>query len=181
MTNSNQENQYFNNSTTSPCYINQIKWIKPKRGDAFLSVKAALLDGLVSSPGYENIDLIVKGNQAKEVLQMFEENWPTYEQDKGSRNKIFANIRFGSIGTKPYLNKEKKPDSVLSGSLIKIAYCKVNDEVVYQQSQMPTSSVAVNSSISTVSVQANKVKSELPQQSITANHASNNNMSAAII
>ena len=126
MTNSTQNNEtaYYNNSTSSACYINEIKRVQPKRGDAFIAVKASLVDGPMDSPSYESIDLIVKGQQAQRVLESFENQWPTYSQK--DRPTIFANVRFGSIGVKPYLNGQSLPSAVLSGRLIKVNYCSIN-------------------------------------------------------
>ena len=130
MTNSTNENQYFNNSTSTPAVIHEVKRITPARGDEFVAIKASMLDGKCDNPSYENIDLIVKGEQAMQVLTSFENLWPTYGQDKEKRTKIFANLRIGSLGVKPYLTKKGDAAATLSGRLIKINYCKVNDVVV---------------------------------------------------
>lgn len=131
-TQNNTEVTYFNNSTTTACYINEIKRITPKKGDGFIAIKASMLDGSKDDMNYQSVDLIVRGKQAQEVIESFEAHWPNYNQDKETRSKVFANLRFASLGVKPYLNAQNQACAVISGRLIKIAYLKVNDTVVYQ-------------------------------------------------
>ena len=136
MTHSNQETQYNNNSTSSACYINEIKRIQPKRGDEFVALKVSLLDGKKDDPSYQNADLILTGTQARSVLEMFEDKWPNYSQQ--DRPTIFANIRFNSIGVKPYLKKNGEPDAVLSGRLIKVKFLSIDKQVIFQENHAQT-------------------------------------------
>ena len=136
MTHSNQETQYNNNSTSSACYINEVKRIQPKRGDEFIALKVSLLDGKKDDPSYQNADLTLKGTQARHVIEMFEDKWPNYSQQ--DRPTIFANIRFGSIGVKPYLKKNGEPDAVLSGRLIKVKFLSIDKQVIFQENHAQT-------------------------------------------
>lgn len=132
MTNNTQETKYYNTSTSTACYINEIKRVKPNRGNAFLAVKASIVEGPMDNPVYQSVDLIVKGEQAKHVLALFEDQWPLYSHK--NRPTIFANIRFGSLGVKPFLTGNGEPAAVLSGRLIKVNFVSLNKEVIFQES-----------------------------------------------
>ena len=130
---SNQENAFYNNSTVSPVYINEVKLIQPKKGDGYIACKATILDGPCDKPNYQNIDLIVKGTQAIEALNSFSAQWPAgYQKDQNSndRVKVFAFVRIGSISTAAFLKKDKTPGSILKGKLMEITYLKLNDDVL---------------------------------------------------
>jgi len=131
MTNSTQETAYYNNSTTSPAYINEVKRITPERGNPYLACKAVLLDGRVDQPNYTYIDLNVKGPQAIEALEAFENQWPTgYSENVSDRISVFASIRIGSISAKGFLKQDKTIGTVLKGKLMEVTYLKVGDNVI---------------------------------------------------
>lgn len=165
MTNSTQNNEtkYYNNSTSSACYINEIKRVQPNRGDAFIAVKASLVDGPLDNPSYENIDLIVKGKQAQEVLESFEGQWPQYSQE--NRPTIFANIRLVSLGVKAYMNGKQQPAAVLSGRLIKVNFCSINKvpvAIAAQPNQADTAQNAAPETETQPSAEAEQVAQEVP-------------------
>ncbi len=134
MTNSTQETAYYNNSTTSPVYLNEVKRITPERGDSYLACKAVLLDGPMDQPNYTNIDLNVKGPQAIEALESFEDQWPTgYTENASERIKAFASVRIGSISAKGFLKQDGTAGAVLKGKLMEVTYLKVNDSVLFSK------------------------------------------------
>ena len=127
----NQANQsqanYFDFTAEAACYLNEIKWVQPRNGNAYIAIRASILEGL---DGKNKIacDLTIRGQQADEVLQMFENAWP---QGYGSRSpKWFAGIRIGSLNSKSFFRGNGQPGSTLSGRLLAIKWLKIDGEPV---------------------------------------------------
>lgn len=127
----NQANQsqanYFDFTAEAACYLNEIKWVQPRNGNAYIAIRASILEGL---DGKNKIacDLTIRGQQADEVLQMFADVWP---QGYGSRSpKWFAGIRIGSLNSKSFFRGNGQPGSTLSGRLLAIKWLKIDGEPV---------------------------------------------------
>ena len=125
----NQANQsqanYFDFTADAACYLNAITWVQPRNGNAYIAIRASILEGL---DGKNKIacDLTIRGQQADEVLQMFENAWP---QGYGSRSpKWFAGIRIGSLNSKSFFRGNGQPGSTLSGRLLAIKWLKIDGE-----------------------------------------------------
>lgn len=125
----NQANQsqanYFDFTAEAACYLNEIKWVQPRNGNAYIAIRASILEGL---DGKNKIacDLTIRGQQADEVLQMFADVWP---QGYGSRSpKWFAGIRIGSLNSKSFFRGNGQPGSTLSGRLLAIKWLKIDGE-----------------------------------------------------
>lgn len=125
MKNQAQNQNYFDFTADAACYLNEIKWVQPRNGNAYIAIRASILEGL---DGKNKIacDLTIRGQQADEVLQMFENAWP---QGYGSRSpKWFAGIRIGSLNSKPFFRGNGQPGSTLSGRLLAIKWLKIDGE-----------------------------------------------------
>ena len=91
---------FFNFTADCVGYLNEVKQVKPKKGNPFVAIKATIIEG---KDGEEKIaaDLILRGAQASQVLQSLEDEWP---QGFGHSGPIwFAGLRIGSLDTKPFL------------------------------------------------------------------------------
>ena len=125
MKNQAQNQNYFDFTADAACYLNEIKWVQPRNGNAYIAIRASILEGL---DGKNKIacDLTIRGQQADEVLQMCENAWP---QGYGSRSpKWFAGIRIGSLNSKPFFRGNGQPGSTLSGRLLAIKWLKIDGE-----------------------------------------------------
>ncbi len=125
MKNQAQSPNFFNFTAEGAAYINEVKWVQPKNGNAYIAIRASILEGL---EGKNKIacDLTIRGQQAEEVLQMFENAWP---QGYGSRSpKWFAGIRIGSLNSKSFFRGNGQPGSTLSGRLLAIKWLKIDGE-----------------------------------------------------
>ena len=123
----NQSQNFFNFTAEGAAYINEVKWVQPRNGNAYIAIRASILEGL---DGKNKIacDLTIRGQQADEVLQMFENAWP---QGYGSRSpKWFAGIRIGSLNSKSFFRGNGQPGSTLSGRLLAIKWLKIDGEPV---------------------------------------------------
>lgn len=120
-----QSQNFFNFTAEGAAYINEVKWVQPRNGNAYIAIRASILEGL---DGKNKIacDLTIRGQQADEVLQMFENAWP---QGYGSRSpKWFAGIRIGSLNSKSFFRGNGQPGSTLSGRLLAIKWLKIDGE-----------------------------------------------------
>lgn len=118
-------NNYFNLTADAVGYIDEVKVVKPRKGDSFVALKATLLEG---QNGQERvgIDLILRGSQAAEVLDSLKAEWPQGYGHQGST--WFAGLRIGSLNVKPYLKRDGTAGAVLSGRLLAIKWLKINKE-----------------------------------------------------
>ena len=124
----NQEAQinYFNFTADAVAYVNEVKRVKPNRGNPFIALKVAILEGANGDKAY--CDLILVGKQAQEVIFALENEWPQGYQNNGSA--WFAGLRLGSLYTKPYLSKKGEPKAVLGGRLIAIKWLEIGVEQI---------------------------------------------------
>ena len=123
----NQSQNFFNFTAEGAAYINEVKWVQPRNGNAYIAIRASILEGL---DGNNKIacDLTIRGQQADEVLQMFQDVWP---EGYGSRSpKWFAGIRIGSLNSKSFFRGNGQPGSTLSGRLLAIKWLKIDGEPV---------------------------------------------------
>lgn len=125
----NQEAQtnYFNFTADAVAYVNEVKVVRPKKGNAFISLKVAILEG-ENGDTKAYCDLILVGKQAQKVIFALENVWPQGYQDNGLA--WFAGLRIGSLYAKPYLSKKGEPKAVLGGRLIAIKWLKIGDEQI---------------------------------------------------
>ncbi len=118
---------FFNFTADCVGYLNEVKQVKPKKGNPFVAIKATIIEG---KDGEEKIaaDLILRGAQASQVLQSLEDEWP---QGFGHSGPIwFAGLRIGSLNTKPFLKKDGTPGAVLCGRLLAIKWLRIGKEPV---------------------------------------------------
>ena len=121
----NQSQNYFNFTAEGAAYINEVKWVQPRNGNAYIAIRASILEGL-DGKNKISCDLTIRGQQADEVLQMFEDAWP---QGYGSRSpKWFAGIRIGSLDSKSFFRGNGQPGSTLSGRLLAIKWLKIDGQ-----------------------------------------------------
>jgi len=121
----NQSQNFFNFTAEGAAYINEVKWVQPRNGNTYIAIRASILEGL---DGKNKIacDLTIRGQQADEVLQMFQDVWP---EGYGSRSpKWFAGIRIGSLNSKSFFRGNGQPGSTLSGRLLAIKWLKIDGE-----------------------------------------------------
>ena len=120
---------FFNFVADAVGYLNEIKLVHPENGDAYVAVKAAILEGKPNKNGKIKqiyIDLNVKGQQALDVINSLQAYWPQ-GYGSASDHKWMAGIRFGSINAKTYFSKKSNAQvAMLTGSLIAFRWLKVN-------------------------------------------------------
>ena len=46
MKNQAQNQNYFDFTADAACYLNEIKWVQPRNGNAYIAIRASILEGL---------------------------------------------------------------------------------------------------------------------------------------
>lgn len=119
---------YYDFTATCMAYVNDIRVVQPKSGkkkDAFVSVKIAILEGDKEEPNKVFADLIVRGEQAQQIIKSHWKCRPKF----GQKNSWFASLRIGSMYVKTYKsNGETK--ATMGGRLLAFTYLKIGDTVI---------------------------------------------------
>ena len=68
MTTSNDKS-FFDLHITGLGYLNRIREVKPKKGDAFLACDIAALNGPSDNPEYRRFDVRVSGSEAPQLIR----------------------------------------------------------------------------------------------------------------
>ena len=124
--NNQQSQSYFDFTADAVAFINEIKIHsseKSKKG-RFIGIKAAILEG---ENGENKVfcDLIVRGQQALQVLEHLQQGWP---QGNGGDPNWLAGLRIGSLYAKAYTSRKGEAKAVLGGRLLAIKWLKVDGE-----------------------------------------------------
>ncbi|MFC0036660.1 DUF3577 domain-containing protein [Cardiobacterium valvarum] len=120
------QNNFFDFTADAVAFINEIKIHcseKSKKG-RFIGIKAAILEG---ENGENKVfcDLIVRGQQALQVLEHLQQGWP---QGNGGDPNWLAGLRIGSLYAKAYTSRKGEAKAVLGGRLLAIKWLKVDGE-----------------------------------------------------
>ena len=120
------EDKYFNLMTTGYGFLNRVRIVTPRTGgQPYMAVACAINNGKVDADGkcpkcY--IDTIVRGEQAKRVVQYLLDNNLT-------DSTVQAQITIGDIA--PILwEKDGEPQAGLKGRLVALANVKVNGQLL---------------------------------------------------
>lgn len=131
---------YFDLHTSGLGYMNRLRLVRPdkSRGQKFspfwaVSISAITGDG--DDVKYVNYDVTIKGEQAKEALNVLK---PFLIDDKGQpvkTNKVLVGFRIGDALPDIYMVKGKDPGTeeprvCMKGRLLKLTSAKVNGEVI---------------------------------------------------
>jgi hypothetical protein len=128
MTTSN-EKSYFDLHITGLGYLNRIREVKPKKGDAFLACDIAALNGPSDSPEYCRFDVRVSGTEAQHLIRRCE------EAVKAER-KVLIGFRLGDlwVDTFTYSKGERAGQQGVSlkARLLFLSWIKVDGQLVYK-------------------------------------------------
>ncbi|MGD9729923.1 MAG: STY4534 family ICE replication protein [Nitrospiraceae bacterium] len=128
MTNQNDKS-YFDLHIIGLGYLNRIREVKPKKGDAFLACDIAALNGPCDKPEYRRFDVRVSGTEAQHLIRRCE------EAVKAER-KVLIGFRLGDLWTDIFTFKKGKREGEqgvsLKARLLFVSWIKVDGELVYK-------------------------------------------------
>ncbi len=92
MTTSSEKSNFFDLHITGLGYLNRIREVKPKKGDAFLACDIAALNGPSDKPEYRRFDVRVSGSEAQHLIRRCV---PAVEAER----KVLIGFRLGDLWT----------------------------------------------------------------------------------
>jgi hypothetical protein len=134
MSNSNNEN-YFNLVTSGIGYVSRVREVKPKSHQKFKAFWACTIAGL-NGPEDDVVtryyDVTVVGNDAKEVIEYFNNNCKTNESDFKKNDKILVGFNIGDAYPHQYPKDDGTTGVTMKGRLLSLKWAKVNGEFVLE-------------------------------------------------
>ena len=128
MTTSNDKS-FFDLHITGLGYLNRIREVKPKKGDAFLACDIAALNGPSDNPEYRRFDVRVSGSEAQHLIRRCE------EAVKAER-KVLIGFRLGDLWTDIFTySKGKRAGEQgvsLKARVVFVSWIKVDGQLVYK-------------------------------------------------
>lgn len=122
-------------------YMSRVRWVSPRRGgrnNEFLACAINAVHGSVDDPDYSYMDLIVSGDEAKELVAQLEDA-------SNNKRKIFVSFVVGDVYAHAYTRPAKDSrgretgedeiNAIIKGRLLLLTYVKVDDQVFYQREQ----------------------------------------------
>lgn len=121
---SQQQRNYFDLHTRGVGYLNRVRMVAPKKGDAFLAVDISALRGHVDAVEYTRFDARVSGSKAIDAIHAL------WDQILVKDNKVLVGFKVGDLYAEPftYSSGEKKGQTGISLKvhLLIISWAKVN-------------------------------------------------------
>ncbi|AUV13414.1 hypothetical protein C2U39_15405 [Aeromonas sp. ASNIH3] len=129
------EKSYFDLHITGLGYLNRIREVKPKKGDAFLACDIAALNGPSDDVSYVRFDTRVSGSEAQHLVRRCID---AVEAEK----KVMIGFRLGDLWTDIFTYSKGKnagnPGVSLKARLLFVSWIKVDGELVYKADSKPT-------------------------------------------
>ncbi len=126
----NTNTKYFDLHTRGIGYVNRIREVTPKKGDAFWACSIAALRGDSESTEYTYIDCRVSGAEATKLIRRCEEA-------VNANKKVLIGFTVGDIYPELFTKGEKKdqPGVSIKGRLLFVSFIKRDGEEVYRAPQ----------------------------------------------
>ena len=140
MQNQAQAKAFFDLHTEGVGYLDRIRLVKPKKGEAFMACTVAAMRGDSDDVNYTKFDCRVSGAEAKKWIDYLA---PAVADDK---KKVIVGFKIGDIYAEQftYENGERRGQTgvTIKGRLLKVKFAKVNGEPV----TLPVSDAEANAS-----------------------------------
>ena len=129
------EKSYFDLHITGLGYLNRIREVKPKKGDAFLACDIAALNGPSDDVSYVRFDTRVSGSEAQHLVRRC-------IQAVDAEKKVMIGFRLGDLWTDTFTySKGKRAGEQgvsLKARLLFVSWIKVDGKLVYKAEPKPT-------------------------------------------
>ncbi|RCV86948.1 STY4534 family ICE replication protein [Billgrantia montanilacus] len=129
MTTQNASTGFFDLHITGLGYLNRIREVTPKRGNAFWACDIAALTGAADDVSYTRFDCRVSGREAERLVKRCEQ---AVNMDK----KVLIGFRLGDLWTDTFVYQKGKRQGEtgvsLKARLLFVSWIKINGDMVYQ-------------------------------------------------
>jgi hypothetical protein len=126
---------FFDLHITGLGYLNRIREVRPKKGDAFLACDIAALNGPSNDPSYVRFDVRVSGSEAQHLVRRCEE---AVSADR----KVLIGFRLGDLWSDIFTYtkgaKAGQQGVSLKGRLLFISWIKIDGDTVYKAQPKPS-------------------------------------------
>ena len=120
---------YFDLHITGLGYLNRIREVQPRKGDAFLAGDIAALNGPSDSPDYRRFDVRVSGSEAQHLIRRC-------QQAVEAERKVLIGFRLGDLWADTFTySKGKRAGEQgvsLKARLLFVSWIKVDGQLVYK-------------------------------------------------
>ena len=127
-TSNNTVNEYFDLHTTGVGYVNRIREVTPKKGDAFMACTIGALRGLKSAVEYSYFDCRVSGAEASKIIKRL-------EKASKDNKQILIGFKIGDQYSESfvYTSGSKKGETGIctKAHLLYICWVKIDGNSVY--------------------------------------------------
>ena len=118
---------YFNLHVEGVGYLNRVRTVKPKKGQAFLACTVSAMRGSTEDVGYTKFDCRVSGSDAQAIVKQL-------EGDVTAEKSVIIGFRIADIypETFTYEKGERQGQTGVSikGRLLRVKFAKVNGESI---------------------------------------------------
>jgi len=140
--NPSSNKSYFDLHITGLGYLNRIREVTPRKGDAFLACDIAALNGPSDAPEYRRFDVRVSGNEAQHLIRRC-------QQAVEAERKVLIGFRLGDLWTDTFTySKGKRAGEQgvsLKARLLFVSWVKVDGQLVYKAEPRATEEVTQHS------------------------------------
>ena len=120
---------YFDLHITGLGYLNRIREVQPRKGDAFLACDIAALNGPSDSPDYRRFDVRVSGSEAQHLIRRC-------QQAVEAERKVLIGFSLGDLWADTYTYSKGKrvgeQGVSLKARLLFVSWIKVDGQLVYK-------------------------------------------------
>ena len=118
---------YFNLHVEGVGYLNRVRTVKPKKGQAFLACTVSAMRGSTEDVGYTKFDCRVSGSDAQAIVKQL-------QGDVTAEKSVIIGFRIADIypETFTYEKGERQGQTGVSikGRLLRVKFAKVNGESI---------------------------------------------------
>ena len=118
---------FFNLHVEGVGYLNRVRTVKPKKGQAFLARTVSALRGSTDDIGYTRFDCRVSGAEAQQIVQQL-------ESAVAAEKSVLVGFRIADIYPETFTfekgDKKGQTGVSIKGRLLRIKFAKVNGEAV---------------------------------------------------
>lgn len=138
---SNAPTTYFNLHTQGIGYLNRVREVPVRRGQAFMACDIAALHGASDDVEYTRFDCKVASGETDRLIR-------EHLDDVRAERKVLIAFRIGDIWVDPFLyekgERKGQPGASLKGRLIFIEWIKVDGQFSYRAPARAESSAAAD-------------------------------------
>jgi hypothetical protein len=130
------QSSYFNLHVEGVGYLNRVRTVKPKQGQAYLACAVSAMRGSTEDVGYTRFECRVSGLEAQKIVAQL-------EPDVRAEKRVIIGFRIADIYPEVFIlekgERKGQPGVSIRGRLLRVKFAKVNGESVILPQSAPSS------------------------------------------